>query len=122
MTNFVNTDVIDGAFQVIANNATHIHLCSGNPVDRAQVLSTSLASAAVSPADFTVGPGDVDGRKQTIAQKVVEVATASGSGAVVCLIDANRLLKKSLLPAPVDVFAGNPVVIATHSHTIRQPA
>lgn len=117
---YAHPDVYDNGLNTVKNNATHYHICSAQPTNRAAVLSYSLASVAVSSADFTIANGDVSGRKITVAQKSGTVA-ASGTATHIAVIDATRLLLETTV-TPQVLTAGNPVTFPTCDWEIRQMA
>jgi hypothetical protein len=86
--------VQDAALDKIAT-ATALHICSGTPATRATVLSSSLATVAVSGADFTKAAGNVDGRKTTVAAKSGVSVTTTGTAGSYCLIDGTTLLART---------------------------
>lgn len=122
MTNIVADAAMDALLDHIANNATHLHVCSGNPTSRAQVITNSLGNVAIDSADFTKADGDTSGRKHTLAQQSIASASASGTGHCVAVIDATNLLRVSDLSADQAITSGNPVTVAGHDHEVRDPA
>src|SRR5690606_42096707 len=92
MTNFVRDAAMDAAFDTGANAATTLHVCSGNPLDRATVLANSLGSVAIDNTAFTKADGDTSGRKVTIAQQSIASASAPGTAHVVAVVDGSDLL------------------------------
>lgn len=122
MTNLVIDAAMDALLDHIANNVTALHVCSGDPADRATAISNSLGTVAVDNTDFTKANGDVSGRKHTLAQQNIASASASGTAAVVCLIDATDLLYKVDLSSTQAVTSGNPITVSAHDHEVRDPA
>lgn len=122
MTNFVADASNDAALDQVANTATALHVCSGDPADRAGVLSTSLGTVAIDNTDFTNADGDVSGRKHTIGAQSIASADASGTAAVVAIIDGTDLLQKHDLDATQAITAGNPIDVAAFAREIRDPA
>jgi hypothetical protein len=121
MTNFVVNAANDALLNHISTNATFLHVCSGDPADRAAAIANSLGNVAVTGADFSLANGDVSGRKQVVVQKSITSASASGTAAVVALISGSVLLRKHDLTAPQAVTAGNPITVSQHQHEVRAP-
>lgn len=123
MTNIVATEAIDALLDYIANNAAELHVCSGNPTSRAEVVSQSLGSVAIDSTDFTNAAGDVSGRKSTLAQQQITAASGSGTAHCVAVIDdSTGLLRVSDLTQDQGITAGNPITVAAHAHEVRAPA
>jgi hypothetical protein len=113
MTALFDSSVQDAALDKIAT-ATNLYICSGTPATRASVLSSALASVALTSGDFSKAAGNVDGRKVTVAAKSGVSVTASGTAASYCLIDGTTLLARS------DVDAASPAL--TTGSTTNIPA
>ena len=98
MARSVHSDVLDGALNIIKNNATQESICSQEPTTRTEAVTTgtySLGNIAVTGTDFTVAAGDGggDSRKVTVAQKQESSGVDStGTADHVALTDATRLL------------------------------
>lgn len=122
MTNFVVDASMDAALDYVADAATHLHVCSGDPADRAAVLTNSLGNVAIDNTDFTNANGDVSGRKHTIAQQEITAASASGTAAVVAIIDGSALLQKHDLSATQGITSGNPITVSAFQREIRDPS
>lgn len=90
--------VLDAALDVIAG-ATALHICSGTPATRADVLAASLATVTVDPADFTKANGAIDGRRVTVAAQADVPVTASGTAAHYCLVDGTNLIARTEVDA-----------------------
>lgn len=121
MSNIVADAAMDALLDHIANASTHLHVCSGNPTTRAEVLTNSLGNVAIDETDFTKADGDVSGRKHTLAQQSIPSASASGTAHCVAVIDASNLLRSSNLSADQAVTSGNPITVAAHDHEVRDP-
>lgn|SRR5574343_180104 len=120
MAKSVHSDALDAALNLIKTNATTYHLCSAQPTTRAEAISLSLGSVAVTSTDFTVGAGDVSGRKVTVAQKSGTVA-ATGSATHAAIIDGTRLLLVTTVTAQT-LTISNPVTFPSWDYEIRQPS
>ena len=122
MTNFVRDAAMDAAFDNVADAATTLHVCSGNPLDRATVLSNSLGSVSIDNTAFTKGDGDTSGRKVTIAQQSIASASASGTAHVVAVVDGSDLLLAADLTQDQAVTSGNPITVSAWDWEIRDPS
>ena len=100
MAKAVHSDVLDGALDIIKDNANLLTVCEDEPADRTAAVTNSptgekLADITVTTTDFTVAAGDAggDSRKVTVGQVnessgVDVTATATH----VALVDGSRLL------------------------------
>ena len=74
-------EVIDMALEDIANNGDKLDLCSAEPADYAGISAVSLGQVSLTlgdgNGDYTIGDGDVSGRKLNVAAQTV---TGSGTG------------------------------------------
>ena len=113
--------VIDAALNQIAT-ATALHITSGTPATRADVLTNSLATVAVDAGDYTIGDGDVDGRKVTVAAQNGVAVSTSGTPAHYCLIDGTTLLARTTVdPSSPDLTSGSTVDIPAVDFEIGDP-
>lgn len=92
MAKWQNDAMLDAALNYIKNNVTTMHVCSSQPADRAAAIAASLADVAFGSADVTLGNGDTNGRKATMAQKSSVPIDASGTATHIALIDGTNLL------------------------------
>ena len=93
MAKYVNDDVLDGALNVIKNNANIMTVCSAQPTTRTEAITTyALADVSMASGDFTVANGDTNGRKLTVAAKSGVNIDVTGTATHVALCDATRLL------------------------------
>jgi len=120
-----DSSVQDAALDKLAT-ATALHIVSGTPATRATVLSSSLATVALTGADFAKAAGNIDGRKTTVAAKNGVTVTGTGTAAHYCLVDGTTLLARtevdpsspaltsgSTVNIPATVFeVGAPTVVA----------
>lgn len=91
MAKSVHDDVLDGALNIIKNNATRMVACSAQPTTYEEANATyALADVTVDSSDFTVGNGDVSGRKVTVAQKSGVTVDATGTATHVALLDVSN--------------------------------
>lgn len=92
MAKSVHDDVLDGALNVIKNNATRVTLCNAQPTTYTEANATfALADVTVDSSDFT-GPanGDASGRKLTVAAQNGVTVDASGTSTHVALLDVSN--------------------------------
>ncbi len=95
MGKWTNDAVLDTMLDEIALGNI-MTLCEQQPADRTEAVTTyALADVAMTPGDgndFTVGDGDTDGRKVTMAAKNAVDVDSDGTGNHVAVCDATRLL------------------------------
>jgi hypothetical protein len=93
MAKSVHNDVLDGALNIIKNNATLEIVCSAEPTTRTEAVTTyALADVAVATGDFTASDGDTNGRKLTVAAKNAVAIDVSGNATHLAIVDGSRLL------------------------------
>lgn len=119
----VATEVYDAALNNVKNNANKMVVCSAQPTTFAEANATyMLANVAMASGDFTVGAGDVSGRKVQIAAKSGVTVTNSGTATHVAVIDTtNSLLKLVTTCTSQALTAGNTVNIPTWKDEIQAP-
>lgn len=122
MAKWSHDDVMDGAADIIQNNANLQLACTAQPTDRADALAIALADIAMAPGDFTHGD-DGAGRKLTVTAKNGVLIDVSGTATHVALIDATRLLYVTLCTSQALVANGvNTVDFPSYAITkIGQP-
>lgn len=76
----------------IADNGDIMHACSGEPANYAGIAAVSLGSVALTEGDgngdYTLGDGDVSGRKLTVALQTI---TPTGDGNVTHIVIADSV-------------------------------
>lgn len=116
MANTFADSVPDAALDKIAT-ATTVHLCTGDPADRAGAISASVGNYTLTAGDgggdYTIANGDTSGRKLTLAAQTGNNLTGSGTAAHLCFIDGSELLRKVALSATQVVTSGNPFTISS---------
>lgn len=122
MTNIVVDAALDALLDYIADNAIALHVCSGNPADRAAVLTNSLGNVTIDSSDFTKADGAVSGRRHTLAQQSIASASSSGTAHCVALIDGASLYRVIDLSADQAITSGNPITVSAHDHEVRDPS
>ena len=109
MAIFLDDSVYDAALSLVATG-TRLTICSGQPADFAGIAAVSLGDLVVAPGDYTIADATPNGRKVTIADKVV-TPSASGTVLVLAIDDGATLLATTDLSAPF------PVTIAVNANT-----
>jgi hypothetical protein len=105
MAKSCHSDVIDGALDIIRNNANLMILCSAQPTTRAEAVTTyALADVAMAAGDYTKA-ADGAGRKLTVAAKTGVTVDVSGTGSHIAWVDGSRLLYVTTCP---NVLVNNP--------------
>ena len=109
----VHADVLDAALALLRSNASTIVALAGQPANFAAAQIGALASAAITPADFTPGAVSGGGRRLTVAAKAGLAVAASGTADHVALLDmaTSRLLFVTDC-APVALLAGGTLDLA----------
>jgi hypothetical protein len=122
MAKTCSTDVLDGALNIVKNNAVLMTVCNAQPLTRADGASGAmvLASVVMAPADFVVGTGDTNGRKAAVAAKNAVPVTATGTAVYIALTDATRLLYVTTCTSKA-LTSGDQVNIPTWDIEIADP-
>ena len=122
MARSVHDDVLDGALNIIKNNANLETICSQEPTTRTEAVTTyALGDIATTGTDFTLANGDTSGRKCTVAQKQQSAGVDStGTADHVALVDGTRLLFVTTCTSQA-VTAGNDLTINSWKIEIGDP-
>lgn len=92
MAKFQNDTMLDNAFSVITDNVTLLVVTDTQPITYTSAVGANLlARHVVSAADFTIGDGDTNGRKVTIAQQTSLIVSVTGNGNHVVLATSAAL-------------------------------
>jgi len=84
----VHDDVLDGAHDIIRNNATRMVACSAQPTTYTEGNATfALADVTMASGDFTKANGDTSGRKMTVGAKSGVLIDTTGTATHVALLD-----------------------------------
>lgn len=113
--------VIDVSLTDIKTNTDEVHYCAGEPADEADVTNHTKGHVHVDTGDFTIGDGDMSGRKITLATQTV---TASGDGNVdhVVCIDAGAAIKAiTTIESKAFVTSSEYIMEAVDLWEIRDP-
>lgn len=107
MAEFLDDSVYD-SLHVKVETGTRLTICSGQPANFAGIAAVSLGEVVMTPADYTIGDATPNGRKVTVANKLL---TPSATGTVlVHAIDDGVTLLATTDVNPDDIPAGFPVV------------
>jgi hypothetical protein len=116
--------VLDGALNIIKNNATRMTLCNAEPTTFTQANATfALADVTMASGDYTAADGDTSGRKLTVAAKAAVPVDTTGTGNHIALLDvANSKLLYVTTAASTGVSSGGTVDIGSWKVEIADPA
>ena len=123
MPAYLHPDIHDRGLTEMRNTADRVVAVSGAPPDYASLAGAVIAEAAIAPADFTIGPGDVSGRKIVCAGKTA-FAFVDGAINSICLVDddqGGRLLLRVDDTVTGMVATGAPVAMGELSYESRDP-
>ncbi len=120
----VHNDVLDAACDKIAT-ATRLDVCSTEPTTYTAATSTySLAHVTVTAGDgngdFTVGEGDVSGRKVTVAEQSDISITDDGDAQHIALTDGADLLAVTTCTLQ-GLTSGGTVTVPAHDYEFGDP-
>jgi hypothetical protein len=124
MAKLVDNAVLDGALNVIKNNATQISVCATQPTNYTEAISTNMLAlkSDVTGTDFTVGDGDTNGRKVAVAQFASISVTNSGTADHIALCGAASVLYYVTTCTGQALTAGNTVTIPTWDVELADPS
>lgn len=114
MSKVIADNVRDKGLEHISTNATALHICTGDPADRAAALAASRGSVAPT-YDAISGTGT---RTLTSQQKTGVSVTSGDADTVVHMDATENLWKTDVVGAPVPV-AGTATI---NSHTLTSGA
>lgn len=122
MAKSVDDSVLDGALNIIKNNANLMIACSAQPTNRTEAVTTyALADVAMASGDFTIANGDTSGRKVTVAAKSGVAVDATGTATHIALVSATTLLYVTTCTSQA-LTAGNTVNFPAWDIEIADPA
>lgn len=116
-------NVFDKGLEYIETNCDKITVCSAEPTTYAEGLTTyALADVATSGTDFTIGDGDVSGRKLAVSELSGFTVDSSGTATHIAMLytTGTELLAVTTCTSQA-VTAGNPLVIQTYDLEITDP-
>jgi hypothetical protein len=123
MAKFLDDSVFDAALAV-ADNATTMHVTSSQPANHAGIAAVSLGSVALTAGagngDYTLGNGDTNGRKLTVATQSISSASASGTATHVCGTDGTTLLWVATCTSQ-SITSGNPISVPAFDIELNEP-
>ena len=110
----------------IRSNCTCLYVASGHdsePTTLANVIAAScqLARHLMTAADFTIGVGDVSGRKITVAAQATISILNSGRATRICLTNGKELMYKTHCSTQ-SLTSGGTVTVPTWDIEVRAPA
>jgi hypothetical protein len=118
----VSDNAIDAQLQYIIDNAERIVVLDADPVDYAGVSAAQLAEIAVDSGDFSLGDGDISGRKLVVAAQTAVDATATGTGNHVAIVDDTGMELLLLVEMPnVNITISIDTNIASFAYEVRDP-
>lgn len=106
MAKFLDDSVYDAALGEVATG-TRLTICSGQPADFAGIAGVSLGDVVMTGGDYTISDAAPNGRKTTVATKVV-TPTGGGTVTVLAIDDGATLLATTDLTTPFNVNIGEP--------------
>lgn len=123
MGKIVDDAVLDGALNIIKNNATQISVCATQPTTYTQAITTFMLAikSTLTGTDFTVANGDTSGRKVTVAQQATISVTNSGNADHIALCGAASTLYYVTTCTTQALTAGNTVTIPTWKVELADP-
>lgn len=123
MAKLVDDSVLDGALNVIKNNATQISVCSTQPTTYTQAITTYMLAkkSTLISTDFTVADNTGGGRKVTVAQQASISVTNTGNAEHIALCGAASVLYYVTTCTLQGLTAGNTVTIPAWNVAIGDP-
>lgn len=89
------SDAYMDAMLALIDDATTLYVCSGQPANYAGISAVALAdvtlTAGAGNGDYTLGNGDTNGRKLTVAQQSNVPIDTSGTATNVVLTDGTNI-------------------------------
>lgn len=128
MAKLVPDAILDAMLEVIADSCDKVTICSTQPTTYTEGNATyALADVTVTPGagngDFTLGNGDTNGRKLTLAQQTGVTIDTSGTAAHIALLDTiNSALLAVTTCTSQSVTSGNTATINSFDIEISDAA
>lgn len=111
--------VVDAAMDLLLGKVatgTRMVVCSGQPANFAGIAAVALADVVLTAGDgngdYTIGNGDTNGRKLTVAQQTAITIDSSGTATHVSLDDGSTLLLVTTCTSQALTAAGTVTVPA----------
>lgn len=116
-------DTLDGALNIVKNNATRQVLCSAEPANYAGVAAVTLATQIIDSSDFT-GPadGDTSGRKLTVNEQTGVSISSTGTANHVAYTNGTDTLYAVTTITGQSVTSGNTATVGAHDIEIADPS
>ena len=116
-------DTLDGALNIVKNNATRQVLCSAEPANYAGVAAVTLATQTIDSSDFT-GPadGDTSGRKLTVNEQTGVSISSTGTANHVAYTNGTDTLYAVTTITGQSVTSGNTATVGAHDIEIADPS
>ena len=92
MSKFLSNTAHDEKLEVV-RASTEVHICTGDPANRAAVITNSLGSYTPTYTAITNGSANV--RRTTTLLQETGVIVSAGVAATLCHIDGSELLAKT---------------------------
>jgi hypothetical protein len=122
MAKSINDLVYDAGLNKVHDSANLMTVCNAEPTTRVQAVTTfALADVTMTTADFTVGNGDVSGRKVAVGQKTAIAVDTTGTGNHIALVNSTDLLIVTTTPAQSLDSTANTVTINTWDIEFADP-
>lgn len=121
MGHWAHPDYYDAGGNLLKANVTKLVLLPSQSADYAAANAAKLAEVVVAGADFTLGNGDVSGRKVSVGAKAAVAVTATGTANHLGLLDVagTRLLRVFPLSVAIAVTSGGTVDISAFQDEAR---
>ncbi len=117
--------VLDAALNEIKNNCTRMVVCSAEPANYTAANTggaNNLGDVTMAAVDFTVGVGDISGRKVAVASKSGVNVDVTGSATHVALLDVTNLLLLYVTTCTSQALtSGNTITFPTWDIEIADP-
>lgn len=123
MGKLLDDSVLDGALNVIKNNATKVAVCSTQPTTYTEAITTYMLAikTGLTSGDYT-GPADhTSGRKLTMNSQSTISVTNGGSAQHVALTGSSSVLYAVTTCTAQTLTAGNTVSIPAWVASIADP-
>ena len=115
--------VLDAALDKLAT-CVRQSVCSGEPANFAGIAAVSLADVVLTAGDgngdYTIGDGDVSGRKVTVSQQADVPIDSSGTATHIAYDDGTTLLGVTTCTSQA-LTAGGTVTVPAHDFEIQSP-
>ena len=123
MSKYCHTNVQDKGLEWLETFVERQVMTSGSPASYAEVAGMTLAAIAIDETDLTIAPGDVSGRKVTIAAQLAVDVTGTGTGDHICLVDDTDdfLMFVTQMTTPKSVESGDKVDMPAWDIELRDP-